>query len=137
MQSQWRPIFEDVVAIGRGGLTPKLAAAFHGKSDAVRIKAGECDELLASRPEADGWDLVRGLVTLEEQLGWGDGSVAAGNLLARAFVQRFPHRWAEAVTWLKENAKTNSWYFTKHSPLSFSSEGQWKAFLEAEQRREG
>ena len=137
MRSQWQQIFDDVVAVGREGLTPTLAAVFDGKDRAVRIGAAECDELLASRPEADCWDLMRGLVMLEEHLGWCDGSVAAGNLLARAFVLRFPHRWAETVTWLKENAKTNSWYFTKHSPLSFATEEQWKAFLEAEQLRKG
>jgi hypothetical protein len=127
MQSQPRPIFDNVVAVGREGLTPALAKAFDGNGGAVRITAGECEDILLSRPESECWDLLRGFVTLEERLGWRDGSVAAGNVLARAFVQHFPHCWADA--------KANTWYFTKHSPLSFDSVDQWRSFMQAEQQR--
>jgi hypothetical protein len=135
MQSQPRPIFDNVVAVGREGLTPALAKAFDGNGGAVLITAGECEDILLSRPESECWDLLRGFVTLEERLGWRDGSVAAGNVLARAFVQHFPHCWADAVAWLRENAKANTWYFTKHSPLSFDSVDQWRSFMQAEQQR--
>jgi hypothetical protein len=39
------------------------------------------------------------------------------------------------VAWLRENAKANTWYFTKHSPLSFDSVDQWRSFMQAEQQR--
>ena len=135
MKTDWRLVFDDVVAVGRHGLTDELRARLDGKSEIGSLRADEWERIVTAQTEADCWDLLRGFVTLEEQMGWGGGSVAAGNQLARVFVQRFTHRWQEAVVWLRENAKSNSWYFTKHSPLAFDTPEQWSRFIEAEQQR--
>jgi hypothetical protein len=135
VKSEWRPAFDDVKDVGRHGLTDELRARLDGMAEIGHLGAAEWEKLVAAQPEADCWDLLRGFVTLEEQMGLGGGSVAAGNLLARAFVQRFTHRWQEAVAWLRENAKSNSWYFTKHSPLAFDTPEQWSRFIEAERQR--
>ena len=135
MQLTWRPEFDEVMAVGREGLTDELAFKLEGKSTVSHLPAAAWDEVVASRSENECWDLLRGFVILEEQLGWGNGSVSAGNLLARAFVQRFRHRWIEAVAWLKQNATNNTWYFSKHSPLACDTPERWQEFLEAERLR--
>jgi hypothetical protein len=135
MQITWRPEFDEVMAVGREGLTDERAAKLKCRAPVSHLPAAAWDDVVASRSEDECWDLLRGFVILEERLGWGNGSVSAGNLLGRAFVQRFTHRWLEAVAWIKDNAKSNGWYFTKHSPLTFNSPEHWQEFLEAERQR--
>jgi len=135
MPSEWLPVFDDVMAVGRHGLTEELRSLLDGRSGVSQRTAKSWQDLVESLSEADCWDLIRGFVTLEEHLSWPSGSVAAGNLLARAFVHRFRHRWSECVVWLRENVKVNSWYFTKHSPLSFDNYEEWCRFAEAEKLR--
>ena len=117
---------EDVMEIGRNGLTSELPQRLEGQAKLQVQTAAEWQRLVELLPAQDCWDLIRGFVLLEEHYGWGQGSVSAGNLLARAFVLQHPHRWSEAVLWLRQNMKSNSWYFTRDSPLSFEAPEKWR-----------